>query len=473
MSTLEENVKEVAKKAGADLVGVAGPGRFSGPPSIDPTYMLKGAKSVVSLVVGFNVPAIYDFLGKVSPYPHNIDEAVCNQKGHRAAKAVEQYLISRGYKARVVPPNAIYRRALDPFSTRPNFSHRFAAVISGLGTFGLSGNVVTKEYGAGIMLDSVVTNAVLKSDPVRPARETMETRCYNCKLCEKTCTMGMFRDDVEEYLLINGELHSRGKRNNLDYCNAPCFGLHGISRDKKWTNWGQFWIKEWMDNPPDPEQREKVRSTFMKVGARAGDSHQRFMAIVKMARNLYPKELTEDFFPSYENLPKDIESQKRLVRKYYENLGVTLKDPCLVTCAQCVLVCGPDFEETKKRYELLLNSGYVVPDANWDHIHVKTFEEAAALKAKYPRRVSAADMLKDQQGQGTYWMKNFFGFEPIEEFKNLLYQRKARAACARAGLAGKEAKAPIIVNPGYLMGLAGGSKKKKKKREAPINVTGA
>jgi epoxyqueuosine reductase QueG len=473
MLTLEENIKDVAKKAGADLVGLAGPGRFNGPPSIDPAYIMKGAKSIVSVVVGFNVPAIYDFLGKVSPYPHNIDEAVCYQKGYRAATSVADYLKSKGYKARVVEPNAVYRRALDPFATRPTFSHRFGAVVSGLGTFGLSGNVVTKEFGASIMLDTVVTNAVLESDPVRPANETMEKRCYNCKLCEKTCTMGMFSADEEEYLLINGELHSRGKHYNLDFCNAPCFGLHGISRDKKWTNWGQFWIKEWMDGSPDPEQREKVRSTFMKVGARAGDSHQRFMAIIKMARNLYPKSLTEDFFPSYENLPKDVESQKKLAQQYYKNLGVELRDPCLVTCAQCVQVCGPDFEETKKRYDLLVNSGYIVPDANWDHIHVKTFEEAAALKAKYPRRVNSADMIKDQQGQGTYWMKNFFGFEPIEEFKNWVYQRKAKAACAKAGLAGKEAKAPIIINPGYLMGLAGGSKKKKKKREAPINVAGA
>jgi hypothetical protein len=461
MATLEDSIKDVARKSGADLVGIAGPGRFNGPPSIDPTYILKGAKSVISVATGFNFNAIYDFLGKVSPYPHNIDEAICYQKGYRSATAVSKFLISKGYKAKVVEPNAVYRRALDPFATRPTFSHRFAAVVSGLGTFGLSGNVVTREFGAGMMLDSVVTNAVLKSDPVRPARETMENRCHSCKLCEKTCTLGMFSDDTEEYLLINGELHSRGKHNNLDFCNAACFGLHGISRDKKWSNWGQFWIKEWIDNPPDPEKREKVRSTFMQVGARAGDSHQRFMAIIKMARNLYPREFTEDFFPSYENLPKDVESQKKLVRKYYENLGVTLKDPCLVTCGQCVLICGPDFEETKKRYDLLTTSGYVVPDANWDHIHVNTFEEAVALKAKYPRKVSAADMLKDQQGQGVYWMKNFFGFEPVEEFKNWLYQRKAKAACAKAGLAGKEAKAPIITNPAYLMRMALPKKRKK------------
>ena len=39
----------------------------------------------------------------------------------------------------------------------------------------------------------------------------------------------------------------------------------------------------------------------------------------------------------------------------------------------------------------------------------------------------------------------------------------ARAACAWAGPAGKEAKAPIIISPGYLLGPAGGSRKKKKR----------
>ena len=102
MPQLEDQIKEVAKNSGVDLVGVAGPGRFNGPPSIDPTYILRGAKSVVSVAVGFNTPAIYDFLGKVSPYPHNMDEAVCYQKGYRAATAVAQFLISKGYKAKVV-----------------------------------------------------------------------------------------------------------------------------------------------------------------------------------------------------------------------------------------------------------------------------------------------------------------------------------------------------------------------------------
>jgi epoxyqueuosine reductase QueG len=465
MLNLEENVKKFAKKAGASLVGIAGQGRFDGPPSIDPTYIMKGAKSVISIVIPLSVPAIYDFLGKKSAAPHNIDQAVVNQRMHRIATEVAGYLVSLGHRAAAVPQNNTYRRALDPFATRPTFSHRFAAVVSGLGTFGLSGNVVTKEYGASVVLDSVVTSAVLESDSVLPPRLAMDDRCHTCKICEKTCTMGMFRDDDEEYLLLNGELHPRGKRKNIDFCNAPCFGLHGISRDKKWTNWGQHWIKEWMDAYPDPQKREEVRLTFMKVGARAGDSTERFDAIRHIGMKLYPREVIEDYLPEYDNLPRDEEELCRLLEVTLENIGFKglKKDPYLITCSQCMMVCGPDFEETKKRYDLLMQGGYVVPGADWKMMHAKTFEEAAKLKAKYPRKVSRAEMRKDSLGSGNIWVKDYFGFEPISEFKNWLYQRKAQKACVRAGLAGKEAKPPILVNPGYMIGLVSGGRGRKRK----------
>jgi hypothetical protein len=223
---------------------------------------------------------------------------------NRISKEIADYIVSLGYKAKPVLANNTYRRCLDPFAIRPSFSHRMGAVVAGLGTFGLSGNVVTKEYGAATVLGTVITNAKLESDPQLPPRYAMDNRCKTCKLCDKSCTMGMFRDDDEEYLLINGELHARGKRDNIDFCNAPCFGLHAISRDKKWTNWGQHWIKEWMEEQPDPNKRQEIRSTYMRVGGRTGDSTLRFDVIRHIGRDLYPRDMVEDFLPDYEHLPK-------------------------------------------------------------------------------------------------------------------------------------------------------------------------
>lgn len=465
MQSKEDKIKDFARKAGASLVGIAGYERFSGPPSIDPTYAMKGANSIVSIALPMNVPAIYDFLGKKTHGPHNVDQIKMCQRIFRISAEIAEYIKSLGYEATAVPTNCTYRRAPDMAATHPSFSHRFGAVVAGLGTFGLSGNVVTKEFGAAIYLSTVVTNAMLKSDPVLPARDTMDKRCRTCKLCDKACTLRMFRDDEEEYLLLNGELHARGKRDNLDFCNMPCFGMHGISIDKKWSNWGRHWIPEYVGERPDPADRVGVRRTMTKYGSRAGDGGPRYQVIRRYNAIQWPRGTVEDLLPDYDDLPKDEDEIYRLLVKVQENMGAKgLKDPYVLTCGQCSLVCGPDFGETKKRYDLLCSSGYVVPGPNGKMMHVNTFEEAQELKTGYqPPKLSRRQIMQGSNAE--FWIKNYLGFELIPEWQNWLYQRKARKACADAGLAGKEAKAPRL-----LLGIIGGRPGKKTERQATANA---
>jgi len=464
MNKPEENIREFALKAGAGLVGIAGPERLDGPPSLDPGYTLRGAKSVISLVLPMNVPAIYDFLSKRSSGPHNIDQARMNQRIHRIAREVADYIASLGFKAKAVPANNTYRRALDPFCTRPSFSHRFGAVVSGLGTFGLSGNVVTREFGAAVYLGSVVTTAVLKSDPLPPARHAMDTRCRTCKLCDKSCTLRMFEDNDEEYLLLNGELHARGKRNNVDFCNLSCFGLHAISQDKKWSNWGRHVVREWLDSQPDPQQGEYVRGMLMRQGAMSGDSTPRFEVIRRIGAKLWPKEDIEDILPEYEDLPKEESDLGNILVKAEEKMGIHgLKDPYVLTCGQCALVCGPDFEETKKRFDMLTQSGYVVPGPEGKMVRVKTLDEYFKVKEQYPVKVDRSQMMKDANASGSVWLRDYFGLELMGELQNSIYQARNKKACAKAGLAGKEARPLYIGNPGYLLSVIA-SKKKKRKR---------
>ena len=454
MQSVEDKIKGFAREAGIGLAGIAGEGRFDGPPSLDPTYTFKGARAIVSMVLPMNVPAIYDFLSKRSHGPHNLEQLKSCQRMHRASKELVGYIKSLGYRAVAVPPNNTYRRSLDPWSTRPSFSHRFGAVAAGLGTFGLSGNVVTRRYGAAVYLGTVITNAPLKSDPLPPARDTMDNRCRTCKLCDKSCTLRMFRDDEEEYLLINGELHARGKRDNLDLCNMPCFGLHGISSDKNWTNWGRHWIWEYVDRRPDPGSRTSIRRMMMRQGTRSGDGGPRYDVIRRGNSILWPRQSVEDLIPDYENLPRSEEEIAGLLITAHENMGITgLKDPYVLTCGQCSLVCGPDFDETKKRYDMLIASGYVVPGAAGKMVHVDTYEEARELKASHRVTFSRRERLKNSGG--AFWLKNYFGFEPAGEWQGWLYQRKNKKACAEAGLAGKEAKAPTL-----FLGIFGGKPRK-------------
>lgn len=64
MSGLEEKIRIFLNNQGVRVMGIAGPERLDGPPSLDPTYTMRGAKSIVSIAMPMDVDAIYDFLSK-------------------------------------------------------------------------------------------------------------------------------------------------------------------------------------------------------------------------------------------------------------------------------------------------------------------------------------------------------------------------------------------------------------------------
>ena len=433
MPNLEKQIKDFVKGLGIEVVGIAGPDRLDGPPSLDPTYTMRGAQSIVSLALPFKVSAIYDFLGKKTPATHNIDQLLTNQRMHREGKKLEQFLISKGHRAKVVPPNNTYRRSLDVFSTHPSFSHRFGAIAAGIAASGWSGNVMTKEYGAGMVLGTVVTDAVLQSDPGIPPRYFIDSFCYRCKLCDKVCPAGMFEQDGEEYILLNGELHPRGKRNCIDLCNLSCFGLHGLSRDKKWSSWGRHWISSWLEHEPDRTNKRKVRQALLVKGSHTGDSTLRYDLIRRLGSLLWPEELIKSM-PGLENPPEDEAERNRLLGEYAAKIGITgLKDFNVLTCGQCALVCGPTLKESADRYHTLVESGIVVPGEDGHMVHADTFEQAMEIRKKYPQKISKEDMRRDARQSATLWHKFYFGIEPKSIIQDRIYQRKLKKAAREKG----------------------------------------
>lgn len=431
MSSLEERIKEYVRGQGIEVVGVAGPDRLDGPPSLDPTYTMRGAKSIVTMALPMRVDAIYAFLSKKSPTPHNLDQVLGNQRMHRVIRSLADYIRALGHRAEVVPPNNTYRRSLDTFSTRPSFSHRFGAVASGIAAQGWSGNVMTEEYGAAMYLGTVVTDAALESDPALPPRHFIDNYCAGCKLCAKTCVAGMFVGEGEEYVLLNGELHPRGKRRGLDLCNASCFGLHALNPDKKWTTWGKYWIGSWIGRQPEAN-RLKLRLSLLTRGATTGDSTPRYDLIRRLGSICWPED-THDILPPVDDLPEDQLATNRLLKQHAARLGVTglerLSDPNVLTCGQCALVCGPSVKETAERYRTLLAGGLVVPgEAPDEMVKASTYEEAVEVRKRYQRKVGTFEMLKDSLQSAWLWHRYYFGIEPRSIVQGLLYDRKLKKA---------------------------------------------
>jgi hypothetical protein len=444
---LEEKIKDFVRGQGVKVVGIAGPERLDGPPSLDPTYTMPGARSIISMALPMDTQAIYDFLGKRSPVPHNLDQIRMNQQMYRTAEFTAGYIRSLGYHAKAVPTNNDYRRNPDALATLPSFSHRFGAIAAGIAGHGWSGNVMTAEYGASIYLGTVVTDAVLTSDPLRyTPRHFIDNYCSTCRMCDKTCAAQMFRDDEEEYVLLNGALHPRGKRRDINLCNISCFGLHGLSPDKKWTTWSFRWIEPWIDKPVDSLTKAAIHLQLLLKGTLSGDSAPRYSLIRAIGNELIPEEVVNEYLDKHpENL--DREERENAFFAFAEDLGVTgLRDDRILTCGQCALVCGPTLEETAKRYRLLVNAGLVVLGPNGDMVNVATFEEALLLYKRNLPKIGPWAMLRDAMASAYLFHKRYFGLEPRSIIGGIRYARRLKKAVSERIYGHKDAVTGIVDN---------------------------
>ena len=297
----------------------------------------------------------------------------------------------------------------------------------------MSGNVMTKEYGAAVYLSTVVTDAVLKSDPMLEPKYFIDQYCKKCLICDKACPAKMFEMENQEYVLLNGELHPRGKRRSIDLCNASCFGLHSLSPDKKFSSWGRHWISSWVGKEPDPG-KENIRKKLLTKGASVGDSTVRYKLIHSIGSKLHPEEWIDEWkiVKRYQDLPQDELEQRKvqagLIKKY---LGISIEDPNVLTCGQCALVCGPDIKESAKRLKLLREGGIVVQGKDGRTVVVKDFEDALRIRKQYPFRISRLRMLSDSFQSGVLWMSSYFGIEPKSILQNRIYQRKLKKEVQR------------------------------------------
>jgi len=431
--SLEQEIKDFMHDQGIDVVGVAGPGRFDGPPSLDPEYIMKGAKSVVTFALPLDAQATYDYLEKKSAIPHNLDLIRVHQRLIHAGLKLSRFLESKGFKAKIDEPNIKWRGTLNPFAYTPPFSHRYASYITGIAAPGLSGAAVTKEYGGSIILASVFTNAELESDPIMDPREIYDGICQKCMACAASCPTKMFANDEEEYALINGQLYPRGKKRDINLCSYGCAGFHAPAPNLKYSSWGRGYNEKWIGQIPDPKEHnilwELIKSTF-----RSED----FASIMGIA-DTYSYPLEEGIFeapnfPNYEDLPGETEGQK--MQAYAEELEKILKIPIdfpfVITCASCAAVCGPNIKENQKRWKMLCKSGFVVLGENKEPVVTHDAQEALAIRKAnpwiFPEKIKKI-RLKSLWRMGT----EKFGIDLHGTLRRGRYYRRLEQAIAEQG----------------------------------------
>lgn len=167
------------------LVGVADVRRWEEPPfqpwmpeAFFPQAIVPGARSVIVIGLPIHLPVIET---TPSIWYHELYRTV-NTLLDGYTYRIAEFLNEEGHPSVSVPRDGY--GGIDVLLERPIafFSHRHAALLAGLGTFGVNNMLLTRKYGPRVRFGSVITAAALQPDPL-----IEEDLCTRCMACVRMC----------------------------------------------------------------------------------------------------------------------------------------------------------------------------------------------------------------------------------------------------------------------------------------------
>ncbi|MBW1815748.1 MAG: epoxyqueuosine reductase [Deltaproteobacteria bacterium] len=346
MERLSNTVRDIAVGGGAVATGIATTATLAGgPPSTELSYVLPRAKSAVVFALPLDQDNIESFLKKEDPAGVNIDNRRVNTMTSGIALEISEYLNMKGFESAPVISNAVYRKDVPggPYSEMPPLSHRYLAVRSGIGHFGLSGNVILDRYGAAVILGSAVTAAELVPTE---ALDPEDNYCDGCRLCMSACASGLMAADDTTDVTIGGVEFTYACRRTYSRCDYVCGGFTGLHPSGKWSTWSPARF-------PIPETDEEFYPALMEA------------------------------VEPYRNRPR-------------QEFGCNIYHPLVpgnrldFTCGHCQFVCHPDKEVRKQRYRMITSGGVVIQ------------LEDGSLKAVPPEEATAHLAAMDEKARSMY-----------------------------------------------------------------------
>lgn len=153
---------------------------------LQPSDLLDGARTVITYFMAFSPDTIRgNTAGRFQSPGWALAYIETNELIVSINTGLTSLLVSRGYRAAAISPTHTFDRG----TLLSAWSHRHAAYIAGLGTFGLNRMLIT-EHGCCGRIGSLVTDAVIQADE-RPGREYCSFKVDgSCGACVKRCPSG-------------------------------------------------------------------------------------------------------------------------------------------------------------------------------------------------------------------------------------------------------------------------------------------
>jgi epoxyqueuosine reductase QueG len=332
---LSNNIKGMIKELGGFYTGIGTIDSLKGgPESTDLNYALKGAKSSITFAVPFKQELIEPYLSK-KDFSLNQDKIRTTTFAGGISLEVAGFLNQLGYNATPIAPNFIYRKDT-PNGIRdrkPIISHKYLAARTGVGFFGHSGHILTKDYGSAIVLSSIVTDAPLvATDPIPES----ENYCDDCMLCKAICIPNYISDEKTKVNIGGVDFKYQNPKSHWR-CIIICGGATGLHPSREYSTWspGRFNL------PDEDDEFEKLRENAMPA---------------------YVKRLKKDTVFYHPGVPE--------YKMQY-------------TCSSCQFVCHFDKNVRKKRYNLFKESGVIIEDKLGNRIQTSP-NQAEKIIGKMP-----------------------------------------------------------------------------------------
>lgn len=190
MRELRAEIENLMLASGCDLVGFANVGRFKvAPEGRGPTDILPTARSVIVGAVHIIDSACDDL--PETRYEYTNQFYILNGVLGTASTKIARLLEDLGHRALPIP--AAYPRVNKELMGV--FSHRHAAVLAGLGEWGLNNLLITPQFGDRVRLVSVITEASLRPDAPYTKSLCRETQKKCGKVCVARCPVGALSVD--------------------------------------------------------------------------------------------------------------------------------------------------------------------------------------------------------------------------------------------------------------------------------------
>ena len=148
------------------------------PPEFRPQAIWPEVKTVIVIGIPVSLPIV-----ETSPsiWYHELYRTV-NILLDTSASRIATFLNAKGFSSISLPRDGYGSIGVLKEKPVTFFSHRHAAFLAGLGTFGINNMLLTPQFGPRVRFTSIFTSAEIGSDPVME-----EEICIKCMRCVDVC----------------------------------------------------------------------------------------------------------------------------------------------------------------------------------------------------------------------------------------------------------------------------------------------